>query len=149
MEALKSKTPFQPSVIASQDKEDNVEKQIVSTTQAPAAIGPYVQAIVAGNTLYSSGQLGLVPEDGSLPEGIEAQARQSLANIDAILQSAGFSKADVVKTVVFLTDLSKFGVVNEIYAEYFGDSKPARSCVEVSRLPKDALVEIECIAYRA
>ena len=124
-------------------------KQIVNTTQAPAAIGPYVQAIVAGDTLYSSGQLGLVPEDGSLPEGIEAQARQSLANIDAILQSAGFSKADVVKTVVFLTDLSKFGAVNEIYAEYFGDSKPARSCVEVSRLPKDALVEIECIASRA
>ncbi|MBQ9067967.1 MAG: RidA family protein [Eggerthellaceae bacterium] len=121
---------------------------VVNTTKAPAAVGPYVQAMQAGDILFTSGQLGLVPEDGSMPEGVEAQAHQSLANIDAILAEAGFAKEDVVKTCVFLTDLSHFGVVNEIYADYFGESKPARSCVEVSRLPKDGLVEIECVAVK-
>lgn len=121
---------------------------IVHTGKAPAAVGPYSQAIRTGNLLLTSGQLGLDPETGALPEGIAAQAEQSLANIDAILAEAGFSKTDVVKTTVFIRNMGDFGIVNEIYARYFGDHKPARSCVEVSALPKGGLVEIEVIASR-
>ena len=121
---------------------------IINTDKAPAAVGPYVQAILAGNTLFSSGQLGLVPATGELPEGVEAQTRQSLANVQAILDEAGFAKSDVVKTTVFILDMSDFGTVNAIYADFFGDSRPARSCVEVARLPKDGLVEIEAVAAR-
>ena len=119
---------------------------IINTDKAPAAVGPYVQAILAGNTLFSSGQLGLVPATGELPEGVEAQTRQSLANVQAILDEAGFAKSDVVKTTVFIRDMSDFATVNAIYADFFGDSRPARSCVEVARLPKDGLVEIEFVA---
>ena len=111
-------------------------------------MGPYVQAILAGNTLFSSGQLGLVPATGELPEGVEAQTRQSLANVQAILDEAGFAKSDVVKTTVFIRDMSDFATVNAIYADFFGDSRPARSCVEVARLPKDGLVEIEFVAVK-
>ena len=125
-----------------------MSNQIIHTDRAPAAVGPYVQAIQAGNTLYSSGQLGLIPETGTLPEGVEAQARQSLANIRAILDAAGYAVSDVVKTTVFLKDMGNFAAVNAIYAEFFGDSKPARSCVEVARLPKDGLVEIEFVAVK-
>ena len=121
---------------------------IISTTKAPAAIGPYSQAIQTGNMLFSSGQLGLDPRTGTLPEGIQVQAAQALANVDAILKEAGFERSDVVKTVVFLKNMSDFGVVNELYAEFFGDHKPARSCVEVSCLPKNGLVEIEVVAAR-
>ena len=121
---------------------------IVHTGKAPAAVGPYSQAIRTGNLLLTSGQLGLDPETGALPEGIAAQAEQSLANIDAILAEAGFSKTDVVKTTVFIRNMGDFGIVNEIYARYFGDHKPARSCMEVSALPKGGLVEIEVIASR-
>ncbi len=121
---------------------------IINTEKAPAAIGPYVQAILAGNTLYSSGQLGLVPGTGALPEGVEAQTRQSLANIGAILDEAGFAPTDVVKTTVFIKDMGDFPAVNAVYAEFFGDHRPARSCVEVARLPKDGLVEIEFVAVR-
>ena len=121
---------------------------IINTDKAPAAVGPYVQAILAGNTLFSSGQLGLVPATGELPEGVEAQTRQSLANVQAILDEAGFAKSDVVKTTVFIRDMSDFATVNAIYADFFGDSRPARSCVEVARLPKDGLVEIEFVAVR-
>jgi 2-iminobutanoate/2-iminopropanoate deaminase len=121
---------------------------IISTTKAPAAIGPYSQAIQTGNMLFSSGQLGLDPETGTLPEGIQAQAAQALANVDAILKEAGFERSNVVKTVVFLKNMSDFGVVNELYADFFGDHKPARSCVEVSCLPKNGLVEIEVVAAR-
>lgn len=121
---------------------------IINTPKAPAAVGPYAQAILAGNTLFSSGNLGLVPETGALPEGIEAQTRQSLANIQAILDEAGFAKSDVVKTTVFIRDMNDFAAVNAIYADFFGDARPARSCVEVSRLPKDGLVEIEAVAAR-
>ena len=98
--------------------------------------------------LFSSGQLGLVPETGELPEGIEAQTRQSLANIAAILEEAGFEKSDVVKTTVFIKNMGDFGKVNEIYAAFFGDAKPARSCVEVAALPKGGLVEIEFVAVK-
>ena len=121
---------------------------IISTAKAPAAIGPYSQAIQTGNMLFSSGQLGLDPKTGTLPDGIQAQTAQALANVDAILKEAGFERSDVVKTLVFLKDMTDFGAVNELYADFFGDHKPARSCVEVSRLPKNGLVEIEVVAAR-
>ena len=121
---------------------------IIHTENAPAAVGPYSQAIRIGNLLLTSGQLGLDPAAGVLPEGIAAQAEQSLKNIDAILSEAGFTKTDVVKTTVFIRNMGDFGTVNAIYAAYFGDHKPARSCVEVSALPKGGLVEIEVIASK-
>ena len=120
--------------------------QIIHTEDAPAAVGPYSQAIRAGNLLLTSGQLGLDPETGALPEGVEAQTKQSLKNIDAILAEAGYSREDVIKTTVFIANMSDFGTVNKIYAEFFGEHKPARSCVEVSALPKGGLVEIEIVA---
>ena len=122
--------------------------QIIHTENAPAAVGPYSQAIRTGNLLITSGQLGLVPENGILPEGVEAQAEQALKNIGAILEAAGFARTDVVKTTVFIRNMGDFGKVNEIYAAFFGNHKPARSCVEVSALPKNGLVEIEVIASK-
>ena len=121
---------------------------IIHTDKAPAAVGPYSQAIQEGNMLFTSGQLGLVPETGAMPEGVEAQAEQSLANLGAILTEAGFEKTDVVKTTVFIKDMNDFAAVNKIYAEFFGGHKPARSCVEVARLPKDGLVEVEAVAVK-
>ena len=121
---------------------------IIHTDSAPAAVGPYSQAIMAGNLLFTSGQLGLVPETGMLPESVEAQAEQSLKNIGAILKASGLGKTDVVKTTVFIRDMNDFAAVNRIYAAFFGDHKPARSCVEVARLPKDGLVEIEAVAVK-
>ncbi|MCQ2199832.1 MAG: RidA family protein [Paludibacteraceae bacterium] len=119
----------------------------INTSNAPAALGPYSQAIKKGNMIFVSGQLGLVPETGVLPEGIEAQTKQSLTNIKNVLAAAGASLEDVVKTSIFTSDLSSFGKINEIYATFFNsEATPARSCVEVSALPKGALVEIECIA---
>ncbi len=123
-------------------------KETIYTGKAPAAVGPYSQAILVNGMLMTSGQLGLEPESGSLPEGIEAQTRQSLENIDAILQAAGFCREDVVKTTVYLQRMADFATVNGIYAAFFGEHKPARSCVEVARLPKNGLVEIEVIAAR-
>lgn len=120
----------------------------VQTPEAPAAIGPYSQARISGNLLFTSGQLGLDPATNTLPETVEDQAKQSLKNIRAILDEAGFQKEDVVKTTVFLKNMSDFAVVNGIYAEFFGDHKPARSCVEVSQLPKGGLIEIEVTAQR-
>ena len=122
--------------------------QIIHTSDAPAAVGPYSQAIHTGNLLLTSGQLGLDPETGILPEGVEAQAEQSLKNIGAILDAAGYARTDVVKTTVFIRNMADFGRVNAIYAAFFGDHKPARSCVEVSALPKGGLVEIEAIASK-
>ncbi len=116
--------------------------------KAPAAVGPYVHAVEAGNMLFCSGQLGLDPVTGELPQGVEAQTIQSLSNLEAVLKEAEYSKTDVVKTTVFIDNMDDFGKVNEIYAEFFGDHKPARSCVEVAKLPKAALVEIECIACK-
>ena len=123
-----------------------MDKIIVSTKQAPAAIGPYSQAVRVGNLVFLSGQLGLDPETGTLKENIGDQTRQALDNIGAILTAVGLNYTHVVKTTVFLKDLDDFGLVNEIYGNIFKDGAPARSCVEVSRLPKRALVEIECIA---
>lgn len=122
--------------------------QNIHTENAPAAVGPYSQAIRTGNLLITSGQLGLIPENGILPEGVEAQAEQALKNIGAILEAAGFARTDVVKTTVFIRNMGDFGKVNEIYAAFFGDHKPARSCVEVSALPKNGLVEIEVTASK-
>ena len=121
---------------------------IISSDKAPAAVGPYSQAILAGNTLYSSGHLGLDPVTGALPEGVEAQTRQSLSNVQAVLDEAGFSKTDVVKTTVFIRNMGDFAAINAIYADFFGSHRPARSCVGVARLPKDGLVEIEFVAVK-
>ena len=126
-----------------------MSNRMIQTPDAPAAIGPYSQAVMAGNMLFTSGQLGLDPAAGTLPEGIAEQTRQSLKNIQAILAEAGMDKTDVIKTVVYIQNMDDFVTVNEIYAGFFGDHKPARSCVEVSRLPKNGLVEIEVIAQRS
>ena len=124
-----------------------MQKKIIATTAAPAAIGPYSQAVSANGFLYLSGMLAIDPQTGSLVGGdAPAQAKQILKNISALLASEGLSIENVVKTTVFLTDLAAFGAVNAVYGETFAKNPPARSCVEVSRLPKDALVEIECVA---
>ena len=122
--------------------------QTIHTDYAPAAVGPYSQAALVGNLLITSGQLGLDPTTGILPEGVEAQTKQSLENIGAILTEAGFSLTDVVKTTVFIRNMDDFGRVNGIYSAFFGEHKPARSCVEVSALPKNGLLEIEVIASK-
>jgi len=121
-------------------------RQTVSAKNAPAAVGPYVHAVKAGETLYTSGQLGLIPQTGTLPEGIEAQTKQALENLKAVVEAAGLNLSNVVKTTVFLADMNDFATVNKIYAEYFTGEAPARSCVQVAKLPKDGLVEIEAIA---
>lgn len=122
-------------------------KHIV-TDKAPAALGPYVQAVDDGTTVYCSGQLGLDPVTNTLADGVAAQTRQSLENLKAVLAEAGLDLAHVVKTTVYVQDLADFGTVNEVYAEVFGETFPARSCVQVAALPKGALVEIDCIAAR-
>ena len=122
-------------------------KKIVATNEAPQAIGPYSQAIKAGGMLYVSGQIPLVPATGALiAGGIEAQTEQVLKNLQAIVEAAGISLADVVKTTVYITDIQDFARVNAVYARYFVKDCPARVCVEVSNLPKGALVEIDVIA---
>lgn len=120
----------------------------INAPSAPAAIGPYCHAKEVGNILFSSGQLGLDPATGELPAGVEAQARQSLTNLGAVLAAAGYGYGDVVKTTIFLSDIGDFAAVNEVYAAFFPADPPARSCVAVKTLPKNALVEIEVIAAR-
>lgn len=119
--------------------------QTVLTDRAPAPIGPYSQATIASGFLFTAGQLGLVP-NGTLASDAPGQARQSLENLRAVIEAGGSSLDRVVKTTVFLKDLSDFAAVNEVYAEFFGETKPARSTVQVARLPLDGLVEIEAIA---
>ena len=122
-------------------------KTIISTSQAPAAIGPYAQAVKANGFVITSGQLPIDPAAGTFPEGIQAQTRQSLTHVKAILEEAGLTMDAVLKTTVFLSDMNNFAAMNEVYATFFTEgSFPARSAVEVARLPKDALVEIEVIA---
>lgn len=122
-------------------------KTVINTSNAPAAIGPYAQAVQTGNLVFTSGQLPIDPATGAFPEGIQAQTNQSLTNVKAILAEAGVGMENVIKTTVFLSDMNNFGAMNEVYATFFGEGGyPARSAVEVARLPKDALVEIEVIA---
>ncbi|HEY4392312.1 MAG TPA: RidA family protein [Paenibacillus sp.] len=125
-----------------------MEKQTIATTSAPGAIGPYSQAVQVGDYIFTSGQLGLIPETGQLAEGIEAQTNQSLRNVSGILEAAGSGLDRVVKTTVFLKDMNDFAKVNEIYGSFFSEPYPARSAIEVARLPKDGLVEIEVIALK-
>ena len=120
-------------------------KTVISTDKAPAAIGPYSQAIEVNGMVYTSGVIPVVPATGEIPEGIEAQARQAMENVVNLLAAAGVKPEDVVKTTVFIKDMNDFSALNGVYAEMFGETKPARSCVEVARLPKDVKVEIECI----
>lgn len=121
-------------------------KQSINVAGAPAAVGPYVHAVKTGEMIFISGQLGLDPKDGTLPEGIEAQTVQSLENLKTILEGVNSDFDHVVKTCIFLADINDFAKVNEIYAKYFNNEVPARSCVEVANLPKGGLVEIEAIA---
>ena len=122
-------------------------KQVIHTDTAPAAIGPYSQAVQIGQLLFTSGQIPIDPETGAMVEGgIQEQARQSLNNIKAILNAAGTNMGAVVKTTVFLADMNDFAAMNEVYAQFFQEPFPARSAVQVGRLPKDAKVEIEAIA---
>ena len=121
-------------------------KTVIATTNAPAAIGPYSQGIKAGNLIITSGQLPIDPATGAFPEGIEEQTRQSLKNVMAILAEAGASADNIIKTTVFLKDMNDFAAMNGVYATFFGEAAPARSAVQVARIPKDALVEIEAIA---
>lgn len=117
----------------------------VKTTNAPAAIGPYSQAIICGSMLFTSGQIPINPATGEIPEGVEAQARQALTNVKNLIEAAGGSMDKVVKTGVFIKNMDDFSKINEIYAEFFTEPYPARSCVEVARLPKDVLLEIETV----
>jgi 2-iminobutanoate/2-iminopropanoate deaminase len=126
-----------------------MSRQAISTAAAPAAIGPYSQAIEIDGFLFCSGQLGLDPVTGQLLDGVEAQVERALLNLEAVLAAAGMTTADIVKTNIFLVDLDHFAVVNAIYARHMAEPAPARSTVEVAALPRNALVEIEAIARRS
>lgn len=125
-------------------------KRAVHTEKAPKPVGPYSQAVEVGNTLYLSGQIGIDPETNRLREGFEDQAKQVLSNVEAVLEAAGYSKENVVKVTIYLTDLSKFGIFNELYEEFFKDvePKPARVTVGVKELPLGAEIEIEVVAVK-
>ena len=124
-------------------------KTIISTDQAPAAIGPYAQAVETAGLVITSGQLPIDPATGTFPDGIQAQTRQSLTNVKAVLAKAGVGMEQVLKTTVFLSEINNFGAMNEVYATFFGEGGyPARSAVEVAKLPKGSLVEIEVIAAK-
>ena len=122
--------------------------KIIQTNSAPAAVGPYSQAVETDNFVFASGQIALNPATGEMAEGIEAQAHQALKNAQAIIATSGAKWENVIKTTVFITNIDDFGKVNEIYATYFKQPYPARSCVEVSKLPKGALIEVEVIAAK-
>ena len=123
-------------------------KKVISTDQAPAAIGPYSQAIEVNGMVYTSGVIPVVPATGDIPEGSEEQAKQAFTNLSNLLQAAGTSMDKVVKTTVFIKEMNDFAVINEVYAQYFTGEFPARSCVEVATLPKDVMLEIEAIAMK-
>lgn len=125
-----------------------MEKIIVKTDKAPAAVGTYSQGVAVGGTYYFSGQIGIDPATGNLVDGFSAQLKQVMKNIDGLLSSQGLSRESIVKTSIFLTDLNNFAEVNQAYVEFFKEPYPARSTVEVSKLPKGALVEIEVIAAK-
>ena len=119
---------------------------VIETKNAPGAIGPYSQAVVSGNLLYTSGQIPIIPETGELAQGLEAQAHQVFRNLAALLKAAGSDMSHAVKTTVFIKNMADFAAINAVYAQYFSEPYPARSCVEVARLPKDVLLECEVIA---
>ena len=123
-------------------------KKVISTDKAPAAIGPYSQAIEVNGMVFTSGVIPVNPETGVIPEGVEAQATQAFTNLTNLIEAAGTSMDKVIKTTVFIKNMDDFGKINEIYAKYFTKDFPARSCVEVARLPKDVLIEIEAIAIK-
>ncbi len=124
-----------------------MNKELINTDKAPAAIGPYAQAVKANGFVFTSGQIPIDTETGNIVSGgIEAQAERALDNLTAVLNAAGLGLKDVVKTTVFIKDMGDFPALNAVYAQYFGEPYPARSCVEVARLPKDVLVEIEAVA---
>ena len=121
-------------------------KKTIASAKAPAAVGPYSQAVELNGTLFVSGQLPTDPATGQMPDGVEAQTRRSLDNLGYVLEEAGLGFGDVVKTTVLLTDIADFGAMNAVYAEYFKGDKPARVCYQVSALPKGAKVEIDAVA---
>lgn len=123
-------------------------KEILNTTNAPKAIGPYSQCVVNKGIAFVSGQLPVNPEDNTIPEGVSEQAKQSLRNIKSILESGNYSLDDVVKTTVYLKDMNEFGAMNEVYGKFFAEPYPARVAIEVARLPKDVRVEIDAIAVK-
>lgn len=123
-------------------------KKVISTAKAPAAIGPYSQAIEVNGMVYTSGVIPVVPETGEIPEGSEAQARQALGNLSNLLEAAGSGMNQVIKTTVFIKEMDDFGVINGVYETFFDGAYPARSCVEVARLPKDVMLEIEAVALK-
>ena len=123
-------------------------KEIIVAENAPAAIGPYSHAVVINDMVFTSGQLGLIPETGKLPEGVEAQTEQALINLRNVLKASGTDMEHVVKTTVFVQDLADFAKVNTIYAKFFATNPPARSCVQVAKLPAGGLVEIEAVAVK-
>ncbi|MEQ8196652.1 MAG: RidA family protein [Clostridiaceae bacterium] len=125
-----------------------MNKEIISTSNAPGAIGPYSQGVKIGDLIYTSGQIPLNPKTGEMVEGIQSQTKQSLENCKAIIEAAGSSLENVFKTTVFLSDMNDFSEMNAVYAEYFKENPPARSAVQVARLPKDAKIEIEMIAVK-
>lgn len=125
-----------------------MEKEVITSKKAPVAIGPYSPALKVGNLIFASGQLPINPKTGKMIEGdIEAQARMALDNLKAVLEPYSISMENIVKTTIFLKDMNNFARVNKVYAQYFKEKFPARSCIEVSRLPKDADIEIEAIAF--
>ena len=125
-----------------------MKREVIQTNNAPGAIGPYSQGIAVGDFVYTSGQIPLNPSTGELVTDIKLATKQSLENVKAILESAGTSLDNVIKTSIFLKDLNDFEAVNEVYGTYFTENKPARSCVQVAKLPKDAVIEIEAIAIK-
>ncbi len=137
-----------PSAGALIEMEVRGRMKAVYSKQAPAALGPYSQAIEADGVVYSSGQVGLDPETGELVAGVEAQAHQVMHNLKAVLSAAGLDLAHVAKTTIYLADMADFATVNAIYAEYFAEPYPARSTVQAARLPKDALIEVDVVALR-
>ncbi|NLC25858.1 MAG: RidA family protein [Fastidiosipila sp.] len=125
-----------------------MKRDIIKSSAAPAAIGPYSQAVTADNLVFVSGQLGIDPQTGEMPDSVQEQTELALKNLDAILAEAGSSAADVVKTTVLLANMDDFALVNELYGDYFTSPYPARACFAVKTLPKNGKVEIECIAIR-
>lgn len=125
-----------------------MKREVIHTNNAPGAIGPYSQGIIVGDFVYTSGQIPINPATGVMETDIKLATKQSMENIKAILEAAGTSLENVVKTSIFLKDLNDFAVVNEVYGTYFTENPPARSCVQVAKLPKDAVIEIEAIATK-